>query len=349
MKAVRLYSPGDLRVEEVEKPKVKEDEALIKVKAVGICGSDIPRVNKYGAHISPITIGHEFSGEIVELGTKVDKFSIGTRVTVAPLIPCYKCKWCKQGLYSLCEDYSYIGSRQEGAMAEYVAVPSANLIELPANVSFETGATTDPAANAVHALWKGLKKGDTIAILGVGPIGLFAVQFAKRMGAKKIIAVDLFQKKLDIALKIGATDIVNAAESDTVKAIMDLTDNYGVEYILETAGSKFTQNQALHIAAPTANIIYLGISHDELNYDKQSVENLLRGELNIKGSWNSFSDPFPGKEWYESLMAFEKGDVVAEPIISHKLPLAEAPRIFNEIKNNKNFFFNKIIFLPELD
>lgn len=117
MKAIRMYAPRDLRLERVPIPEIKDNEALVKIMAVGICGSDIPRINQYGAHISPITPGHEFSGEIVKTGKGIKSFKIGDRVTVPPLLPCLECDFCKQGHYSLCRDYKYFGSRNDGAFA----------------------------------------------------------------------------------------------------------------------------------------------------------------------------------------------------------------------------------------
>lgn len=122
MKAVRMYAPGDLRVEEVSIPEIEEDEVLVKVMAVGICGSDIPRANKYGAHVSPIILGHEFGGVIIKKGEKADNFQVGDHVTATPLIPCYSCHWCREGQYSLCDNYDYYGSRRDGAMAQYLSL-----------------------------------------------------------------------------------------------------------------------------------------------------------------------------------------------------------------------------------
>lgn len=137
MKAVRMYAPRDLRVEEVDIPSYEADECLIKVMAVGVCGSDIPRVNQYGAHVSPIIVGHEFGGQIVKTGDKVTKFKAGDRVTCLPLIPCFKCKYCEMGEYSLCEDYDYYGSRRDGAFAQYIAVKEGNLLKVDDKVSYE--------------------------------------------------------------------------------------------------------------------------------------------------------------------------------------------------------------------
>ena len=347
MKAARLYEPGDIRIEEVKKPEISENEVLVKVKAVGICGSDIPRANEYGAHISPLTLGHEFSGEIVKLGDQIDEWEQGEKVTVGPLIPCYECEWCNKGRYSLCNNYSYFGSRRDGAMAEFVSVPENNLVKVPDAVTYEAAALTDPAANAVHGLWKGdLKEGDNVIILGLGAIGLFAVQYAKYLGADKIIAVDIFDKKLGVAKEIGATHIVNNKVEDATKKINSITNNRKADFVIETAGSKITQKQSLHLTAPDGNIVFLGISHDKLVIDEQGVENLLRGEINIVGSWNSFSDPFPGKEWRESIKLFKTGDFKYKEIISHQLKLEKVPEMFEKLKN-ENFYYNKIMFYPE--
>ena len=186
MKAIRMYAPKDLRLEEIPVPSIKNDEVLVKVAAVGVCGSDIPRANIYGAHVSPITLGHEFPGEVVEVGSRVSGYAIGDHVTVPPLIPCRCCHWCEMGAYSLCDKYDYYGSRRDGAMAEYIAVKDSNLIKLPKSISFEDAATTDPAANALHAMATArFTPNDTPCICGAGPIGLFALQYAKIKGAKK--------------------------------------------------------------------------------------------------------------------------------------------------------------------
>ncbi|MEM5770803.1 MAG: alcohol dehydrogenase catalytic domain-containing protein, partial [Bacillota bacterium] len=178
MKAVRMYAPRDLKVEQVPVPEIKDDEVLVKVMAVGICGSDIPRILQYGAYISPITPGHEFAGQIVEAGADVRQFVPGDRITVPPLMPCFKCEYCRQGHFSLCQDYNYFGSRCDGAFAQYVAVPEGNLLKIADNVTYEAAATTDPLANALHAIKRGgFKPGDKTCVLGVGAIGLYAIQY----------------------------------------------------------------------------------------------------------------------------------------------------------------------------
>jgi L-iditol 2-dehydrogenase len=345
MKAVKLYAAGDLRVENVDVPELEPGQVLIEVKAVGVCGSDIPRVNFYGAYRPQLTIGHEFSGEIVKVN-QVSNWKVGDRVVVPPLIPCNRCHWCRTGHYSLCEDYSYLGSRQDGAMAEYVSVPETNLLALPESVPFEAGAMVDPAANAIHAIWKGgINPGDTVAIYGCGPIGLFAIQFAKILGADKVVAIDVKEEKLQIAKELGADEVINALEVDPVEKIHELTGKVGANFVLETAGLSVVQNQAVCSAGKLGRVVILGISHDKLELSKTAADNILRRELEIRGSWNSFSNPFPGREWTYSVELMAQKKLITEPIISHKLDLDSAPEIFKKFLD-KDFLFSKVMFLP---
>lgn len=343
MKAVKLYEPGNLKVEEVEIPTIKEDEVLLKVKAVGICGSDIPRALVKGAYSEGLTLGHEFSGEIVECGTGAKDWKIGDRVTVAPLVPCRECESCKEGRFSLCASYNYYGSRTDGAMAHYIKVNHQNLLKLPDNISYEAGAMVDPAANAVHGLWRGnLAAGDTAVVIGLGAIGLFAVQFAKEMGADKVIAIDIFDEKLEIAKELGADVIINSMQEKPEEVLSDLQ----IDVVLETSGSPIAQNQAVLIAGKVARVVYLGISNRELTLSANAVNRLMRNEVHLNGSWNSFSNPFPGKEWTYSIQLMAEGRINTHSIVSHRYKLSETPNVFEKIKN-KEIVFNKILILPE--
>jgi L-iditol 2-dehydrogenase len=346
MKAVRMYKPKDLRVEEVPKPKMQADEAMVKVHACGVCGSDIPRILTYGAHVSPIICGHEFSGEIEAIGENVKDFKVGDRVVVPPLIPCGECEWCKKGIYSLCEDYDYYGSRRDGAYAQYVSVKESNLMHVPDNVSYEDAATLDPCANAWHGLINRghFNKGDTVAVVGAGPIGLFAVQIAHMKGAKKIFAIDVWDKKLEIAEKVGADVVINSLEQDPVEIIKKETAGEGVNVVCDFSGAPSAQKQAILMASKMGRVVFLGISHKGLDLSAEEVDTLMRGQLEIAGSWNSFTDPFPGADWTESLKMYEKG-MSAKEIISHKLTLDEVPAIFEKIDAG-HYFFNKIMIYP---
>ncbi len=346
MKAVRLFSPGDLRVEEVAIPVPNDEEVLLKVMACGVCGSDIPRANIYGAHNLPLTLGHEFSAEIVELGKSVESFEVGDRVTVAPLIPCYECKWCVSGHFSLCESYSYFGSRREGAMAHYVASPAKNLLKIPDNVGYTDAATTDPCANAIHALLLAKpKKDDVLCVFGSGPIGLYAIACSRQFGINKVVAIDIDDRKLEVAKQYGADYVINSVKNDPVEVVKEITSGNLADIVIDFTGVPQAQLQGFDCVSKLGKYIVVGISHKGLPLEAYQVDKLMRGQISIIGSWNSFSAPFPGTEWTTSLELFEKGLIASDAMISHKLALDDAPSIFKQISEG-GLFFNKIMFYP---
>ncbi len=346
MRAVVMKAVKDLEfVENYPDPKPKDDEVLIKIMAVGICGSDIPRALVSGPHTLPLILGHEFCGQIVELGKGVTGYSVGDKVTAAPLIPCNECTYCRKGIYSLCEGYKYYGSRNDGAFAQYLAVKAANLLKLNDDVPYAWGATTDPAANAIHAFLRG--KGtadDKVAVFGLGAIGLYAVQYAKALGCKTIIAVDIFDEKLDVAKQCGATHMINSKNEDPVAKIKDITGG-GVDLAIEMSGAPVCQLNAILSAAKCGRVVYLGISHAGLQLTEKAVDQIQRYEIAVTGSWNSFSNPFPGKEWTEAVRLMNEKKFNPDLLISHRLPLEEAPETFRKI-DRKEIVFNKILFFP---
>lgn len=346
MEAVKMYAPGDLRLEETDVPAVKENEALVKVMAVGVCGSDIPRINELGAHISPIIPGHEFSGEIVALGAGISGFAVGEKVTAPPLMPCYACKYCVAGHYSLCEQYNYFGSRCDGAFAQYVAVPQSNLVKIAPNVTYEAAATADPLANALHSVKRGrFTEKDRVCVFGVGPIGLYALQYMKHQKCAKLIAVDVDDAKLKIAKACGADVCVNPRECDPVQCVRDNTDGQGVDLALDTSGVPAVQHQAILSLDKLGRMVFLGISHKPLDLTEQAVDKIMRHELELIGSWNSFSKPFPGWEWTHGAELLRDGAIDAKSIITHRLPLKDAPDTFKKIAK-KELQYSKIIFFP---
>ena len=347
MKAVQLFAPGDLRIVDAPMPEVGDDEVLVKVAAVGVCGSDIPRVLKKGTYRMPLTIGHEFSGEIVTLGRRAEGWAAGERVTVAPLMPCYRCHWCRQGAYHLCDDYDYFGSRCDGALAEFVRAPTANLVRLPAGVDAEAGAMADPAATALHGIWRGsLGPGDTMAVYGIGAIGFFVVQWARLMGAQQIMAVDVYDDKLQLARELGATLTINALAEDAAARIQAATGGLGADLVIETAALQATQIQAIRSARKQATVVLLGISGDELPLPAAVVDKVMRHEVNVTGSWNSNSQPFPGREWFLSVDAMSRGLLQCRPLVSHRHTLEEAPAVFAAI-GRRDFSFNKVMFVVD--
>ena len=347
MRAVRLFSPGDVRCVETPVPRIAEpDDVLVRVKSCGVCGSDIPRVMVKGAYHHPITIGHEFAGEIVETGTEADGLHPGDRVTVMPLIPCGKCDFCAVGDYVLCNDYAYYGSRIEGAMAEYVSVKAANVLKLPASVDFESASMTDPASVALHATRRHhILPGQSAAVFGMGAIGLFAVQWLKIMGCQAVFAVDVFDEKLAVAGALGADFPVNGRRSDVPKAIGEKTGGRGIDFVIELAGNDTTQLQALQVAAKKAVVVFCGISYDDLTIPAHDLNRILRNELTIQGSWNSSIAPLPINEWKTSLEYMDRGLLKTKPLITHRFPLEECTPCFAMLHKRAEPF-TKVLFLP---
>ncbi|MDA8337141.1 MAG: galactitol-1-phosphate 5-dehydrogenase [Peptococcaceae bacterium] len=346
MKAVMLQRPGTIKVGIVPVPEPGEKELLLLVSACGVCGSDFYRMMIDGAHKMPIIPGHEFSGVVVKTGKSATSFNVGDNVVVAPLIPCGVCEWCLKGEYSLCNDYDYYGSRRNGAFAEYVAVHADNAIKLPSGVNMDLFALVDSSANAVHALMQSrIKIGDSLIVLGCGSVGLFAVQWAKYFGAGHITAIDINDDKLALAKILGADLVVNTYKDDVASMIRNIGGYCGANTVLEMAGTKEAQKLAISLGAKLGRIVFFGISHQTLELSREDVENILRKELSITGSWNSFSPPFPGVEWVESIKRIHSYSIKADEIISVRCTLDELPGIMYD-SWNKKVSYNKILCLP---
>jgi L-iditol 2-dehydrogenase len=348
MKAVRLFAPGDVRCVEKNIPALEnKEDVLIKVKSCGVCGSDIPRVMVKGAYHHPITIGHEFAGEVVECAKEVESTRPGDRVTVMPLIPCGICVYCKVGNYQLCDDYVYYGSRIEGAMAEYIVVSSNNILKLPDNVDYEAGSMTDPASIALHAVKNFvINPGQTGLVIGLGAIGLFAVQWLKILGCGHVFAVDVYDEKLELAANLGADVVINAKKQDVIESVKKSTEGSGVDFSVELAGNKNTQVLSIDSVKKKGHVVFCGISYDDLTLPNSVLNKILRHELTISGAWNSSVAPYPINEWKTSLDFMDNGSLAAKPLITHRFGLEECGGVFDMMFKRKEMF-TKILFKPE--
>lgn len=348
MKALRLYAPGDVRCEIVDVPTIQtDDQVLIKVKACGVCGSDIPRAMVKGTYKFPTTLGHEFAGEIVEVGKAVTKWQPGDRVSVMPLIPCGHCQYCKVGKSHMCDDYNYYGSRSDGAMAEYIVVESANCLRLQDNVDFEMGCMTDPVSVGLHAVRRvHVEAGSSAVVFGLGAIGFIAMQWLKELGCTKVIVVDVDDEKLRQAKMLGADDVINGRTEDVIKRIMDMTDGQGTHIAIELAGNKITHVQAVQAVRKNGEVVFCGITYDDVTFPNKAIAAILRGELTIRGSWNSSINPLPINEWESALQFMSSGKIKVSPLITHRFKLEDGPKAF-EMMYNRSETFSKVIFLPE--
>lgn len=326
MKAGVLYANEDIRYEEIPTPEISEDEVLVKVKMTGICGSDVPRVLHNGAHYYPIVLGHEFSGEIVKTGKNVTDLQIGDRVSGVPLIPCRKCADCQKGDFSLCKNYTFVGSRIQGSFAEYVKLPKENAVKFDKSVSFEQGAFFEPATVALHGVkCADYKGGKDVAILGGGTIGLFTMQWAKIYGAKSVTVIDVSDSRLELAKSLGADFVINSGREELPKDKFD--------FVFETAGQTATILNAFEIAANKASICCIGTPHKDLTFTPKLWENMNRKEFKLTGSWMSYSAPFPGEEWELTAHYFKTGQLkYDEKLIFRKVPLRDIKDAFMMFK-----------------
>ena len=334
MKAGVVHGREDIRYEEIDKPVAGPGKVLIKVKYTGICGSDVPRVNGDACHYFPNVLGHEFSGVVEEVGEGVTTLKPGDRVAGVPLVPCMKCEDCQKGDYSLCKHYSFIGSREFGSFAEYVAVPERNAVKFDEDVSFEKGAFFEPATVALHGLRRvDYKGGKHVAILGGGTIGLLTAQWAKIFGAKSVTVFDILEERLELAKRLGIDYGVNTSKDNYMDEVKEITEDRGFDYVYETAGNTITMKMAFELAANKAGVCFIGTPTRELSFSIAEWENINRKEFTLTGSWMSYSAPFPGDEWKLVAHYFKTGQLkIDDSFIFKKMPLSQIDEAFRMFK-----------------
>lgn len=261
-----LVTPGTMRIQEAPVPVPKDDEVLLKVEYVGICGSDIHGFES-GPFIPPkdpnqkIGLGHECAGTVVQVGARVQKIKVGDRVNIEPGIPCGKCKFCLSGHYNICPDVDFLATQPNyrGALTNYITHPESLTYKLPDNMDTMEGALVEPAAVGMHATMEAdVKPGKKVVILGAGCIGLMTLQACRCMGAAEIVVVDVIPKRLDMAKKLGAMYTINGKEEDTVARAHELLGDWGADIVFETAGSPFTTRQTTQLVMRGGRIMIVG-------------------------------------------------------------------------------------------
>ena len=339
MKAGVLYGNEDVRYEEFEEPQIKNaSDVKIRVRATGICGSDVPRVLDNGAHFYPIVLGHESSGEVVEIGEKVTNVKVGDTVSLAPLVPCKCCPDCYSGNYALCKNYTFIGSREQGAFADYVVVPSDNAVPYDSSVPFDQAAMFEPSTVALHGiLHNDFKGGEDVAVIGCGTIGIFTIQWLKILGAKNIVGFDVGKERLDLALEMGATHVINSSDADYLEQADKITGGKGFKYVFDVVGFPGTILDCLRVAGNKSKVCMIGTPHADLKFTFKEWELINRKELFLTGSWMSYSAPFPGKEWELTAHYLKTGELKVLPeFIFKKFPMSEINEAFKLFKNPRD-------------
>ncbi|MDM5232529.1 2,3-butanediol dehydrogenase [Lysinibacillus pakistanensis] len=324
MKALRWHNAKDLRLENIEEPSAKKGEVKLKVEWCGICGSDLHEYTAGPIFIpadqphpltgdkAPIVMGHEFSGQVVEVGEGVTTVQVGDRVAVEPIYNCGECEPCKQGLYNLCEKMGFYGlAGGGGGFSEFTSVPEHMLHKLPEGVSYEQGALVEPSAVALHAVKQSkLKVGDKAAVFGTGPIGLLVIEALKAAGASEIYAVELSEQRREKAAEFGAIAI-DPATGDAVEQIQKLT-NGGVDVAFEVTGVPPVLKQAIHSTKFNGETMVVSIFEKEAPIHPQDL--VLR-ERNLTGIIG-YRDVFPA---VINLMA--QGYFAADKLVTKRIKL----------------------------
>ncbi|MDE7319349.1 MAG: galactitol-1-phosphate 5-dehydrogenase [Lachnospiraceae bacterium] len=336
MKAWVLHGIGDIRFETVDNPVPGEGEVLVQVKAAGICGSDIPRLYQNGAYSHPLIPGHEFAGIVAETGTGVDKGLLGQRVGVFPLIPCGTCLPCRRGHFEMCRNYSYTGSRRDGAFAEYVTVPVRNLICLPQEVSFEEAAMLEPMSVAVHAMRRvHPQKEEKIVICGLGTIGLLLLSFLLEAGAGRILVVGNkdFQRQMVQRSGLSEHAFYDSRQGNAAEWILEQTEGNGADVFFECAGKNETCTLAVESAAPLGRVLLVGNPFTDMILPKDIYWKILRNQLTVSGSWNSSFLQKPEDDWHYALHRLTGKQIAPSKLITHRIPLAHLDQGLHIMKN----------------
>jgi len=332
MRRVKLVEPQKLTIERVEIPKPASGEALIKVKACGVCGTDLHAYRGEHPFIScPIVLGHEFSGIMVETGK---------HVVVEPSLVCGECHNCKTGRYNICENLRVIGCQTDGAFAEYIAVPSSKVFPIPDDIPFEEAALVEPAAVGVHAVEQAdLRKGNRVVIIGSGTVGLMVLQAAKAFGAGETIITDVLDPRLELARELGADYAINAKETDPVRWIHDTFGRDGIDKVFECVGGSqsVTVNQAIQLARKGTRIVVVGVFERKLPVEIGLVQDR---ELELVGSLM-----YKGNDFSEAIDLIHKGKINAKRLISKIFPLEKAEEAIKLLEKEKGDII-KIVLKP---
>ncbi len=339
MKAGVVFKNKDIRYTDFEEPQiVNNTDVKVRIRATGICGSDVPRVLDNGAHFYPIVLGHEFSGDVVEIGDAVSSVKVGDTVTAAPLLPCMSCDDCYTGQYALCKNYSFVGSRKQGSFADYVVLPAGNVVKYDSSIPYTDAAMFEPSTVALHGLFcNDFKPGDDVAIIGCGTIGIFMLQWARIMGAKTIVGFDVGKERLDLALEMGADHVINSTDEDYIEQAMEITGGKGFKYVFEMVGHPSTLLTSFKLASNKANICAVGTPHSDVVFSYKEWELMNRKEFKLTGSWMSYSAPFPGREWELTAHYLKTGQLKVHPdFIFKKFPMSEIDKAFALYENPRD-------------
>ena len=336
MQQAIMMAPGQIQFRDVPVPEVQPDQIKVKMKRIGVCGSDIHVYHGKHPYTSyPVVQGHEVSAEVVEVGSQVTNVSVGDKVTIQPQVVCGKCYPCTHGRYNVCEELKVMGFQTTGMASEYFVTDAKKAVKLPDDMSWDHGAMIEPLAVAVHAVrLAGDMTGKKAVVLGGGPIGNLVAQTIKAMGAEDVLLSELSQYRLETARKCGIK-AVDMKKQDLLEAIETNFGKDRADYIFECVGISETMNQAIQYARKGSTIVVVGVFSDFGNINMGLVQD---HELTLKGS-----AMYREEDYIKAIELVNKGLIEFDALITHHVPFQEYKRAYEIIDEQKDKAMKVII------
>jgi L-iditol 2-dehydrogenase len=341
MYCVTLKKPMLLEEGCREIPSPGKDEVLIKVRRIGLCGSDATIY--YGKHpyVSyPLVMGHEFAGEIAGLGEGVNDLVVGQRVAVIPHLVCGKCSQCKTETFNFCEQLRCTGAEADGAHCEFIVMPVVMAIPIPDNLSMDDAAMIEPACVAYHAAKRGeIKNGDTVLIIGAGPIGIFVMQSVKVLGASRVYVADIDEKRLELAMSLGADGMINASKENITEGLARLAGgSKEVDVFFDCVGQKGEILEKIILMAKRGSrVVMVGVL--QMDYNIPHLPDFVQHELKLSGT-----TMYVPRDYREMIRYLSEGRISTKGMITHHFPITDLIKVFKEFVEDKKEYFFKIIF-----
>lgn len=329
MRAAVLVAPFQLEVQEVPTPESGPRQALVRVLSASVCGSDVHAFQGHHPRNKPGSwFGHEIAGEVAGLGEGVSRLRVGQRAAVDGVLPCGDCSFCREGRGNLCLDYRTTGARRDGALAEYTVVPAENVYPIPDHITMDQAALVQPLSIAYHGVRQraDVREGETVVIMGAGPVGLACLVHCNAVGARALV-FDLRDARLEMARRMGAAGTVDLRTEDPLAAVHDCTDGLGAHHTIECVGGE--QDETLRLACKTTRkggtITVLGSS--SLDAFSLLTDAFRRGELTLKASHS-----YVGRDAYAACLALvTSGRIDPSPLVTHVYPLARAQEALEKL------------------
>jgi L-iditol 2-dehydrogenase len=326
MQALMMTAIKKLELLDVPMPAPQRpDDVLIRVKSVGVCGSDLHGYTGHtGRRIPPLIMGHEIAGEVAAFGDAVQGFTIGERIATLTIASCGKCPQCLAGRHAICENRRILGMNAPGAYAEYFVWPAASVVKLPANLSYEHAALAEPLSIAVHAVGLAhIRPYDTAYIVGAGPIGLLILSVLRHTGVGCIAVSDTSDARLELAHAIGADVTINPTRDNPRAVVNTFTNGSGVDLSFEAVGISATAQQTIDVTRNKGTVIWVGNNQRKIEVDMQAI---VTRELAVIGSYG-----MTGEEFQRCLDMLAAGRIPSEQLINRRATLSEGPTLFDEL------------------